>query len=100
MSRRRSKRYTVRATDYGCELWIAAQYSPRDQDETLEFACVGGYVYETTHNPGTSGRQVCESLFGGGPTVRCRPADLVIEVKRLVKRHCAAVDREWETLGA
>jgi hypothetical protein len=100
-------RYTVTPTSHGCMLTLygdqardyGRDYQPRDDHGRAysehHFAVVGSYVYETTHKPGTSGRQVCETLFGHGSTMHASDATLVDKIRRLARRHCDAYDREW-----
>jgi hypothetical protein len=65
------------------------------QMERRSFAQIGsyGYVWETTHQPGTLGSQVCERLAGCGSALSCRPdADAL---RRLIRREQRRRLREW-----
>ena len=45
--------------------WADSAYD----DKKEGYIYKGGYVYDITHNPGTSGRQVCIGLSGNGDTL-------------------------------
>jgi len=92
-----NKRYQVKETDYGCVLTLSAGYGSNLEESptTHEFWCGNhGYVYETTHRPGTSGRQVCETLFGLGSTLYATRDKLAGHIRRLARKHCDAIDKE------
>ena len=91
-----TRRYQVTATDSGCELQLADGYGRNETAETREFRALGtmGYVWDTTDAPGTSGRQVCETLFGLGSTLTSSETSLAADIRRMARRHCDAVDRE------
>ena len=91
------KRYTVKETEYGCELTLAEGYGSNLEDHPTihEFWCGNaGYVRETTRNPGTAGRQVGKTLFGVGSTLYTTRQNLASEIRRLAKKHCDTVDKE------
>lgn len=92
----RAARYTVTPTEYGCELRLRGDYGRDHEDSRHEFwvGAAGGYVHETTRAPGTSGRQVCETLFGLGSTLWCCPDSLVSAIRKLARKHCDIIDRE------
>lgn len=92
-------KFSVTRTRYGCELRIRARYVPRtlldDGDVvTLEMwvPAGGGHIYETTRRPGTTGRQLGASLFGGGPTVTATPDTLTDTIEDLAREHCDSID--------
>jgi len=94
-------KFSVTRTRYGCELRIRARYVPRtllDDDDitTLEFwtAASGGHIFETTRRPGTTGRQLGASLFGGGPTITATPDTLTDTIAALAREHCNTIDAQ------
>lgn len=91
-----TKRYDVKRSNYGCVLQLAEGYGSEGQASEHEFwvSPGSGYVFETTLRPGTTGRQVCESLFGLGATLISSELSLVADIRRLAKKHCARIDRE------
>lgn len=104
-STKRRCRYSVTTGSNGnrCELTLFGDYSadPSVGESHHEFwvPVGGGYVRETTHAPGTRGRQVCETLFGLGSTLYVsNPSRLIEEIRRLARRHCDAIDRAWKEI--
>lgn len=81
-----SKRYTVeRISNHECRLRV---HQPCLLGEvggctTYWRPANGGYVYDTTDHPGTSGHQVCERLCSTGATLRQGGAgDLAALIRR------------------
>ena len=96
MSRR--KRFSVTATDRGCTLVLHGDYGTSGESSTHHFWCPAGagYAYEEYEGrPGTSGRQVCDSLFGLGSTLYCTRRALPAEIRRRARAYCDWCDRNW-----
>jgi hypothetical protein len=91
-----TKRYTVTTGFNGCVLKLSEGYGSDGDASEHEFWASesSGYVYEVTTSPGTSGRQVCESLFGLGSTMMSSKQSLPAAIRRLARRHCDAIDRD------
>jgi hypothetical protein len=48
----------------------------------------GGYVYDITYKPGTSGDQICQRFFKTGNTLHCcEGEDLTDLIRKEVKKH-------------
>ena len=70
------------------------------QRELRRFSSIGsyGYIWDTTHQPGTLGSQVCDELAGGGSTLTCRPDD-EDDLRRVIRREQRRrlrARRRWE----
>ena len=91
-----NRRYSVSATPHGCTLVLHGEYGAdyETSEHTFWVPGDGGYIYETTHCPGTAGRQVCERLFGLGTCTRSSAENLPGVIRRLARRHCDRIDRE------
>ena len=101
---RRSPRYTVRATRYGVALTAHGDLA-FDMDHFSDGQPVTrhywvspsrsgmGSVYDTTHNPGTSGQQVCKYLYTSGATLAIHPQDLAACIRAEAAARCAKIDR-------
>lgn len=106
----RPARYRVTQTAIGeCTLWLAdgyehgRGYDNTDSESTHIFICGSKindhtkqrYVFELI--PGEHcefRRQICQTLFGTGPTLTCTVDDLITVMRTLARQHCDAIDRE------
>lgn len=54
--------------------WISYRYeAPGDETRSYWAPSGGGYIYDVTDAPGTTGAQVCDRMAGSGDTLRWSP---------------------------
>lgn len=100
-TRRRTRRYTVTTSPSGAvrltvtHPWLLADFGHTDDELVIDYDAVGGYVYDVTHHPGTSGQQVCDRLhYRGGTLTAPRDGDLAGLIRREMRARVARWERE------
>lgn len=87
---RRSPRYQITGSDNECVVTHSTgetrhYWAPAD----------GGYIYDVTHSPGTTGQQVCDGMGSLGETLRWSGrGDLANLIRAEVRAYYRAEDRE------
>ena len=102
---RTSPRYRITTDANGCVVLTSTdedvraalgEYDTRSLRRVYWVPTDGGYVYDVTRQPGTSGQQVCDALQGMGHTLMSSRAGLAHTVRRELRR---ALREEAGTLG-
>ena len=99
---KRQPRYRVEVDDsYGCREVILRPLSPEGVEiigqRPRQYRAIGGYVYDVTERPGTTGTQVCVGMSSRGHTLTATQETLPAVIRRNVKllmREAGAAGRD------